>query len=117
MAVSVLDSRIFRNTFGTQAIRDVFSDEAYTNRLVQVEAALARAEAKTGVIPDDAGNALTDSLSKVRIDFERLAEETDVVGYPVLPLIRQLAEQTPPEMAKYIHWGVGPSQSITQRDH
>ncbi|KAK5948588.1 hypothetical protein OHC33_010347 [Knufia fluminis] len=105
MAVSVLDSRIFRNTFGTQAIRDVFSDEAYAKRLIEVESALARAEAKCGVIPDEAGTAITESLSKVQLDFHRLAEETDVVGYPVLPLIRQLAEQTPPEMAKYIHWG------------
>jgi len=110
MAVSILDSRIFRNTFGTQAIRDVFSDEAYVRSLVEVESALARAEAKTGVIPDEAGNAITDSLTNVRIDFERLGAETDVVGYPVLPLIRQLAEQTPPEMAKYIHWGVSHSQ-------
>lgn len=106
MAVSVLDSRIFRNTFGTQAIRDVFSDEAYAKRLVEVESALARAEAKMGVIPHEAGNAITESLSKACIDFKRLSEETDVVGYPVLPLIRQLAEQVPPEMAKYIHWGV-----------
>lgn len=37
--------------------------------------------------------------------FVRLSEETDVVGYPVLPLIRQLAETTPPDIAKYIHWG------------
>ena len=37
--------------------------------------------------------------------FDRLSEETDVVGYPVLPLIRQLGESTPDEMAKYIHWG------------
>jgi adenylosuccinate lyase len=27
------------------------------------------------------------------------------VGYPVLPLVRQLVENTPEEMAKYIHWG------------
>lgn len=37
--------------------------------------------------------------------FGRLARETDVVGYPVLPLIRQLAEQSPTDTAKYIHWG------------
>lgn len=114
MALSILDSRIFRNTFGTQAVRDVFSDDAYVRSLIEVESALARAEAKTGVIPDEAGNAITNSLRDVRVDFERLAEETDVVGYPVLPLIRQLAEQTPSELAKYIHWGVSHSQLYSQ---
>ncbi|KAK5074399.1 hypothetical protein LTR64_006457 [Lithohypha guttulata] len=105
MFVSVLDSRIFRNTFGTQAIRDIFSDEAYVKNLIEVEAALARAESKTGVIPAEVGPSLTKSLARVQIDFGRLARETDVVGYPVLPLIRQLAEQSPTDTAKYIHWG------------
>jgi len=68
MAISVFDSRIFRNTFGTQAIRDVFSDEAYVKALIDVESALARAEAKTGVIPAMAGAAITDSLRTVQIE-------------------------------------------------
>lgn len=37
--------------------------------------------------------------------FERLSQETEIVGYPVLPLVRQLVEQTPEEIGKYIHWG------------
>jgi 3-carboxy-cis,cis-muconate cycloisomerase len=28
-----------------------------------------------------------------------------VVGYPILPLVRQLVDSTPEDMAKYIHWG------------
>ena len=68
MAISIFDSKIFRNTFGTQTIRDVFSDEAYARSLIEVESALARAEAKTGVIPAAAGTAITDSLSKVQIE-------------------------------------------------
>lgn len=105
MAVSVLDSRIFRNTFGTREIRNVFSDDSYVKSLIEVESALARAEAVIGVIPTEAGSAIPDHLSKANVDFDRLAKETDIVGYPVLPLIRQLAEQMPGDMAKYIHWG------------
>lgn len=37
--------------------------------------------------------------------FDRLAQETEIVGYPVLPLVMQLVENTPEEIAKYIHWG------------
>jgi len=37
--------------------------------------------------------------------FDRLSRETDIVGYPILPLVQQLVEATPAEMAKYIHWG------------
>lgn len=105
MAVSVLDSGIFKNTFGTHEIREIFSDEAYTRALVEVEAALARAEARVGVIPADAATAISETLSKAHIDLGRLQRETDIVGYPVLPLIRQLTEQVPAEFSGYIHWG------------
>ena len=69
MAVSALDSRIFRNLFGTQEIRDVFTDEAYVKSLIEVEAALARAEATVGVIPAHAGKGITDALSKLQIEY------------------------------------------------
>jgi 3-carboxy-cis,cis-muconate cycloisomerase len=37
--------------------------------------------------------------------FEKLAIDTDIVGYPVLPLVEQLTTMVPTEHAKYIHWG------------
>ena len=108
MAVSAIDSRLFRNLFGTQEIRDIFTDESYANFMIDTEAALARAQSKLGVIPEEAGSVITESVRGIELDFERLARETDIVGYPVLPLVRQLNEhvsKTSPETAKYIHWG------------
>ena len=69
MAVSVIDSMIFRNLFGTQEIRQVFSDEAYAKCMIEVEAALARAESTTGVIPIEAGNAITEAFKHVKIEY------------------------------------------------
>lgn len=69
MSISALDSRIFRNLFGTQEIRDIFNDEAYVKYLIHVEAALARAQSKTGVIPEEAGKVITDALDAVRIEY------------------------------------------------
>lgn len=69
MAVSALDSRIFRNIFGTQEIRDIFTDEAYVKSLIEVEAALARAEATVGVIPAEAGKAITDAFASLQIEY------------------------------------------------
>lgn len=68
MSISVFDSKIFRNTFGTPAIREVFSDVAYTKYMIEVEAALARAEAKVGIIPSPAGAAITEALANVDIE-------------------------------------------------
>lgn len=68
MAVSVLDSRVFRDLFGTQQMRDVFSDEAYVGRMIEVETALARAQSKVGVIEASAGDALTKAVGQVKIE-------------------------------------------------
>ncbi|OAL33068.1 hypothetical protein AYO22_00153 [Fonsecaea multimorphosa] len=108
MSVSALDSRLFQNLFGTQEIRAVFDDEAYTQQMVNVELALARAQSKVGIIPTEAGEILTTKLSEegFHLDFDRLSRETEIVGYPVLPLVRQLVEYaSSSEMDKYIHWG------------
>lgn len=69
MSISALDSRIFRNLFGTEEIRDIFTDEAYVKFLIQTEAALARAESKVGAIPADVGDAITGVLGKVKIEY------------------------------------------------
>ena len=51
IATTVLDSILFRDAFGTPRMRGVFSDHALISRYVEVEVALARAEARCGVIP------------------------------------------------------------------
>lgn len=68
MPVSALDSRVFRDLFGTKEMRDIFSDEFYVNRMIEVEAALARAQSQTGVIPPEAGDELTKQLRKAKIE-------------------------------------------------
>ena len=50
MATSLIDAVIFRDIFGTQAMRRVWSDESRTQRYLDIEAALARAQASLGVI-------------------------------------------------------------------
>jgi 3-carboxy-cis,cis-muconate cycloisomerase len=68
MAVSALDSRLFRNLFGTQEIRDVFTDSSYTQFMIETEAALARAQSKVGIIPSEAGQIITEAFKTVSIE-------------------------------------------------
>ena len=51
----VFDSTLFKNAFGTEEIRSCFSESSYVSNLIDVECALAQAEAIEGVIPHDAG--------------------------------------------------------------
>ena len=69
MSVSVIDSRIFRNLFGNQEIRNIFTDDAYVKCLIEVEAALARAQSKTGVIPPEAGDSITNTFANIQLEY------------------------------------------------
>ena len=105
MASHVVDSEIFKDIFGSAAMRAVFSDEGLVRRWLQVEAALARAEAKLGVIPEWAAAEISRKAVPENIDLERLRAETELVGYPILPLVRQLAQACEGGAGEYIHWG------------
>ncbi len=103
-ATSVTDSALFRDAFGTPEIRAVFSDRALVARYVEVEIALARAEARCGVIPAEAADDIAAHASVAALDWEKLRHETDNVGYPILPLVHQLVQQCG-EAGRYVHWG------------
>src|SRR5882762_9910966 len=82
MATTVLDSALFRDCFGTPRMRAIFEDRALLARYVEAEVALARAQGRCGVIPQEAAT----------------------VGYPILPLVHQLAKMCG-EAGRYLHWG------------
>ena len=104
MASTVFDSALFRDMFGTAEMRALFSDEALVGRYLEAEAALARAQGGLGAIPADAARAIDAAAGAIVIDFEKLRRETEIVGYPILPLVHQLAEAAGPAGA-YVHWG------------
>jgi 3-carboxy-cis,cis-muconate cycloisomerase len=103
-STTVLDSFLFRDAFGTAAMREVFSDFSSLSRYAEVEIALAKAEARCGVIPTEAAEAITKCTSVAALDFDLLRRETDIVGYPILPLVQQMVKQCG-EAGRYVHWG------------
>ncbi len=94
--------------FGTRCDARSLRRRAFLARCVEVEAALARAQGRLGIIPSEAGEAITRGGERVRrpanLDLARLKKETETVGYPILPLVRQLAEWAGDD-GRYMHWG------------
>ncbi|HEX2537618.1 MAG TPA: adenylosuccinate lyase family protein [Pseudolabrys sp.] len=103
-ASTVIDSLLFRDAFGTAAMRDIFSDTALVGRYVEVEVALAKAEARVGVIPAKAADEIARRADAGALDVELLRKETDLVGYPILPVVHQLVKQCG-DAGRYVHWG------------
>ncbi len=105
MAIGILNSAIFADMFGTAAMREAFGDRAFLARCVEVEAALARAQARLGIIPEEAAAAISRAADPPpEFDLARLKRETENVGYPILPLVRQLAEHAG-DAGRWLHWG------------
>ena len=104
MPSTAFDSAIFRDVFGAPAMRAIFCDAAAAARWVDVEVALAQAEARVGVIPAEAAAAIKERAQPDAIDLARLKAETDLVGYPIVGLVHQLAQQCG-EAGRYVHWG------------
>ena len=103
-STTVLDSILFRDAFGTPAMREVFSDFSLISRYAEVEIALANAEARCGVIPVDAADEIAKRTDVAALDFDLLRSETDIVGYPILPLVHQMAKQCG-DAGRFVHWG------------
>ncbi len=109
MTLGVLSSALFGDMFGTEAMRASFGEMAFLARCAEVEAALARAQARLGIVPADAAEAISKSAAAIAadpssLDLDRLRRETETVGYPILPLVRQLAEKAGPG-GRFLHWG------------
>ena len=103
-STTVLDSILFRDAFGTPAMREVFSDFSLISRYAEVEIALAKAEARCGVIPAQAADEIAKRTDVSTLDFDLLRQETDIVGYPILPLVHQMVKQCG-DAGRYVHWG------------
>jgi 3-carboxy-cis,cis-muconate cycloisomerase len=104
MAATVFDSAIFRDSFASAEMREIFSERATVARYVEVEVALAQVEGRLGLIPAAAAEAIKHRASAEDIDLDQLRQATNVVGYPIVGLVAQLAKQCG-EAGRYLHWG------------
>lgn len=104
MPISMLESSIFKDMFGTPAMRAVFDDAATVRRYTETEIALAKVQGELGVIPEAAAQAIARLADSTKIDMAELKRETEIVGYPILPLVHQISKMCGPE-GEYLHWG------------
>ena len=86
-------TRLIESLAATEALSQVFSDGAVLQAMLDFEAALARAEARVGVIPEDAAAAITDAAVAESFDIAKLVRQSLRAGTPAIPLVRMLTER------------------------
>ena len=112
MPSTILDSAVFRDIFTTPAMRNVWSDENRVQKYLDFEAALARAQARLGIIPKNAAAEIVRHCEAKQIDMAKLKEATEKIGYPVLPVVQQLVALCKDGLGEWSHWGAT-TQDIT----
>ena len=112
MPATIIDSAIFGGIFSTDEMRAVWSDENRTRHYLAFEAALARVQARLGIIPEEAATEIVAACDISRIDMPKLRAQTERIGYPVLGVVSQINSLCRDKLGEYCHWGAT-TQDIT----
>lgn len=87
---------------------DATSDVAYLQAMLDAEAALSRAQARIGVVPASAAEAITRAADAKNLDARAIALDARETANPVVALIRDFTEvvaKDDPAAAEYVHRG------------
>ena len=106
---------LFDLMFGCAAVNTILGDRARLQRMLDFEAALARAEAHVGVIPMSAADAIAASCDADRFDLESLAHASVKAGNPAIPLVKELTAlvaRNDREAARFVHVGATSQDAI-----
>ena len=112
MGSTIIDSAIFQGIFSSDAMRAVWSDENRTSKYIDVERALAKVQAGLGLIPQEAADEIISHCELRQIDMDRLREQTERIGYPILGVVTQINQLCRDKLGEYVHWGAT-TQDIT----
>jgi len=105
MPSHVIDSLFFRDLFGSPAMRAVFDDLALLQKWLDFEAALARAEAKLGLVPVAAAEEITRQAKADYMDTDAIKAGIDKTVHPLVSMIWQLSNRCEGDAGRYVHWG------------
>jgi len=101
--------------FRSGPMEQIFSDLEYLQSLLHFEAALARAEAQTGLFPEAVARAIAAKCQADLFDLRAITSGTARAGNLLIPVIKQLAElvaKDDPHSAGFVHWGATSQDAI-----
>ena len=94
-------------------IRELFSESQRFQSWLDVEAALAQAQAELDVIPADAAEEITRKARIELLDMDAIYEGLARTGHGLVPLIWELDRVCEGDAGGHVHWGAT-TQNITQ---
>jgi 3-carboxy-cis,cis-muconate cycloisomerase len=92
----------------SESLSEIFSDRSVLQAMLEFEAALASVQARLGIIPSAAADAIAKVASAEKFDSAVLTRDTLRAGTPGIPLAKALTEKVralDTHAAKFVHWG------------
>jgi 3-carboxy-cis,cis-muconate cycloisomerase len=104
MGSTAVDSKIFGCLFSTEKMREIFSDTNLVQKWLDTEAALALAQAKLGIIPQEAATEIANKAKAELLDSEEIGEnyKSSITIVPLLKVFKKVLDHNAGE---YVHWG------------
>ena len=96
-----------------ESVEDIFAEESLYQAYLDVEVALAKAQASQGIIPVWAAARIEAAAKIALLDLDRIHDGLEKTGHPLVPIIWELDRVCGEEAGGYIHWGAT-TQNITQ---
>ncbi|HJQ47364.1 MAG TPA: 3-carboxy-cis,cis-muconate cycloisomerase [Amycolatopsis sp.] len=98
-------SELFDAVLAAGAVRDEVSDAAWLRALLDVEAALAGAEADAGLVPREHADRVAEVCREGYFDIAEIGAKAVGVGNPAAPLVRELTAKVGGDAARCVHFG------------
>jgi 3-carboxy-cis,cis-muconate cycloisomerase len=100
-----MDNFLTQPIFGDPEIAEIFSSGEIARNLLNVEGALAKAQAGLGIVPDDTAVAIAEACAALSISESVLTDGATASGVPVPVLVKALREAVGAPHDDWVHWG------------
>ena len=105
MPSGVFDSILLRDSWSTEELRRVFSDENRVQKWYEVEAMLASEQAAFGILPREAAGEIMRNARVEKVDLAEIARAMGEAKHPLVPALRALQKLCKPELGEWLHYG------------
>lgn len=105
MASNMLDSLLYRNSFSTPKMREIFDDTSFIQNVLDFEAALARTQAEMGIIPKEAAEEIQKKAKVENLNIARIEEGVRKVGHSLVPILKEFQGVCDNNYGEYVHMG------------
>lgn len=118
----ILDSQTHGGGYAGPVSRKIFCSHCRLQRWLDVEAALALAQADVGIIPQQAALEIEKAAKLSTVNLQQVAEGVASTGHSLMPLLAALQKNCSPSTREYVHFGAttqdiqDTAQSLEMRD-